>query len=444
MTFFTGPFSGLAALLVFVNPAGAFLAAYDGSFRGALNAAISAWHFPLLLVLPVIASVCIIRQATARLHDRPMRLRQLTPRVEILQPFWLWLGEEIRIERLRLRHDAKPQARVANPLWQRVRHWRIYNQRGSLGFMQWVGWPIGYLFFVLWMVLSKLTWGRYSAAVFLGCTWAVLGITTAILAASCMVRERRRGFLDLMLLTLLTPKEIIDGETLTIWQHLRGPFFVPLAFGVVFTLTGYPDVFEFLYSTIPALLFCGLLLYQGLACSLTAKNLPGAVVPTVALPLAVMVGLPFLADYPWDNFERTFGVFVIVAAIVSACWARWRTTPATIGCHFLAMHLVFVALATYWAWPESSTYAYASRVQSMNPARLVFDPVHHTPRYWIENGLSPGFMSLSYSLALFFNIVWARSWIIRHFDRLVGRVEMRNENDSSSLAAIPIDPDAGT
>jgi hypothetical protein len=35
MTFFTGPFSGLAALLVFVNPAGAFLAAYDGTVRGA-------------------------------------------------------------------------------------------------------------------------------------------------------------------------------------------------------------------------------------------------------------------------------------------------------------------------------------------------------------------------------------------------------------------------
>jgi hypothetical protein len=432
---FTGGISSSAKLLAFINPSGAFLAAYDGSVYALFSTAFSPWFFPLLFIFPLIWSLYVVQRATGRLHAQPRTLSQRLPRMEILRPplHWMeilrpllyWLGEAIRVERSLLREDLPPTRPVANPLWQRARRWRVFDPRGQLGYLQWASWPIANVFFVVLMLYSQSSWDRRLAGLFLGSTWLAVGALTAILAATSLVAERRSGFLDLVLLTLLTPAEIVDGAALVVWQHLRRLYYVPLAFGLVFTLTGYPDLESFLYSAITATFFCVLLLYQGLACSLTARSQTSALIPTIALPLTVIVGLPLIGSLPWKHFDSVLGACIILSVVVSGLCVRWRRTPSAIGYHFVAMHMVLTALAIVCVWPTWRPPVAESVVQIMNPLSLIVDPIRRPPGYWVANQLHPGGMCLAYCFSLAVNIAWARNWLVRHFDRLVGRVTGR-------------------
>jgi ABC-type transport system involved in multi-copper enzyme maturation permease subunit len=438
-----GGISSSAKLLAFMNPSGAFLAAYDGSVYALFSTAFSPWFFPLLFIFPVTWSLYVVQRATARLHAQPRTLSQRLPRIEILRPLLHWLGEAIRLERSLLREDLPPTRPVANPLWQRARRWRVFDPRGQLGYLQWASWPIAIVFFVVLMYFSQSSWDRRSAGLFLGSTWLAVGALTAILAASSPVAERRSGFLDLILLTLLTPAEIVDGAALVLWQHLRRLYYVLLAFGLVFTLTGSPDLESFLYSAITATFFCVLLFYQGLACSLTARSQTSALIPTIALPLTVIVGLPLLGNLPWKYFDTVLGAGIILSAVASAMWVRWRPTPSAIGCHFVAMHLVFTALAIFCVWHTWRPPVAESVFQIMNPLRLIVDPIRRPPGYWVANQLYPGEMCLAYGFALAVNIAWARNWLVRHFNLLVGRVSDRTTLRSHTGGSAPRIPFPG-
>jgi hypothetical protein len=58
-----------------------------------------------------------------------------------------------------------------------------------------------------------------------------------------------------------------------------------------------------LMSAITAALSCGVLLMQGLACSLAARTMAGALVMTFILPIVVNLGLVLFAEV----FEHSYG-----------------------------------------------------------------------------------------------------------------------------------------
>jgi hypothetical protein len=118
--------------------------------------------------------------------------------------------------------------------------------------------------------------------------------------------------------------------------------------------------------------------------------------------------------------------------VVSFLWVRRRISAASVGCYFMSVHLALASLATCWTITgQREEYPIAL----MNAAYMTIRPLDGDPVTWF-----PGWPSFDwqykplecYWICLLINFVWARRWLIRHFERLVERTH------ESSLPASPI------
>jgi ABC-type transport system involved in multi-copper enzyme maturation permease subunit len=414
-----GAVNRTAALLALVNPSAVFLVAYDPFLFEAMTAKFSLWFFPALFVLPIAWSLFIVQRAVYRLRAPATYFLKTLRQIDILQPLLRRLRWEIRLERRRLRDELWRRRPVSNPLWQRARRWRVYDPRGRLGFLQWAIWPVGYGLFLL-ANMSSLS----AAVFFLGTAWLGIGLLAAILAATSVVSERRRGFFELILATTMSPRRIVNGFALALWHHLRRSYWLAWIVGVLFVVAGQPDPFQLICSSITATLFCGVILFLGLGCSLTARNMASAMVPTVAFPVFIFA-LPFLTFLPVDQFEVVFCGAVALCIPLLQAWARRRRSSLAIGCLFLAVHIALVAptyLLVWSGWPE--TYQ-ESPMRTVTPVLLILDPIRQPAASWPTGLPNPMTVYFCYWLSLAANILWARRWLINNFDRLLDRPESR-------------------
>src|SRR5262249_50176607 len=248
------------------------------------------------------------------------------------------------------------------------------------------------------------------------------------LSGTSLVGDRRRGFLDLVLLTPLEPRQVLDGTFLAIWQHLRRIYWLPITLGVFFGLAGSSRFGAILFSLVTALLFAALLVVHGTACSLTAKTGAGALGATFAFPLFMIAGAPFLI--PIFRGGLGPGLWLLSALFFAASWfwVRKRLTVAALCSYFLAMHLALTSLATCWTWGDPLAKEYP--VAAINPGFLTIDPLVWRPRadtIGVNRMARPRYrpnpdvLYPCYWTALLVNLVWARWWLIRKFECLVER-----------------------
>jgi len=420
----------IVAAICMVNPVFMFVIVLTGIGWpfGTLSGFFGSWFFFVTFVFPSLWSVFLIWRAVCRLRLLPSPFAALLGRLPSVRAFRKRSRrkEEARSPYRRVRPERLWLIfRVNNPLWLRARLTRVYDREGYVDRIQWAAWPLAFFFLGLVSIADhQFFQERGACAVFLAPTWILIAALAAIVAGSSLVGDRRRGFFDLLLVTPLRPREIIDGTLLAIWRHLNRIYWLPLAVGWLFCLTGRCTLTGLFLCMGTATLFCVLLTVHGVACSLAARTMATALVQTFIFPLLVIVGTPMLMFYK-EASGPVLWVLSGVALVASCFCLRWRRSPATIGFYFIAVHLCLVSLATCWPWLDvlyrrpsnlpvlRGEYA----ILATNPAYLAMSVLEGSSfSYFNLDGLYACYWS-----ALVINILWARLWLVRNFEQLVGR-----------------------
>ena len=414
-----------SSLILFLDPLFAFVTGMDGGSYNQVAAYLGDWFFPLTFVLPGGWSVFLLWRAIRRLRLAPTPFALLLSRIRFLRT----LRRDQR-ERARTRAGVRQRRagwlwyvfRIRNPLWLRARLTRVYDREGYIGRIQWLAWLAELFFIVLiWAVASGDLGSRGTGIGFIAPAWLAVAALLTIIAGTTLVGDRRRGFLDLALMTPLTPREVIDGTLLSVWEHVRRIYWLPCLLGLFFALTGSVTVPGLCCSIITATLFGALLSVHGTACSLTAKTLPGALVPTFLFPVLVIVGIVFLIALFQHASGPVLWFLSAVFLILTWWWVRRRTTAAVVGSYFMAVHLALACLATCWAVAIGRE---EYPILIMNPAVMTIQPLDGEPWNWFQWLVSRTtwqYPLVCYWICLIVNFVWARRWLIQKFDRLVER-----------------------
>src|SRR5207237_8293788 len=121
-----------------------------------------------------------------------------------------------------LRYLQFPARWIRNPFWLRARRARVYDREGYIGRVQWLAWFAALLFLVLTLAFHPHELGRAGTSIpFLVIGRIAVLIMTVTLAGSSLVGGPRRGPLVLVLLPQLTPRGMLGGPRLTLWQRMR-------------------------------------------------------------------------------------------------------------------------------------------------------------------------------------------------------------------------------
>jgi len=410
----------LAAMgsLSMVNPVIAFTAVMETQLYNQLRFFIGPWFLPATFVLPLAWSLFLIWRSVRRLRQTPRPILAWVPHTPWLRNVWRWWNrpEAVALRRVSARRfRGRP---VENPLWLRARLAPIYDRTGHLGLIQYAGWAVA-VFAVLMVVIVEpqdLDDAEVSM-VFGGFAWGAVGALAALLAGSAIVGDRRRGFLELVLVTPLTGREISGGVFLAVWEHLRPLAWLPWALGAFFCFTGATPPWGILVSGVTAALFGALLVWHGIACSLAARTTPGALVATFLLPAVVLAGTPLFIGMFEEHHGPALWVVAALFFIGARHWSRRRLTLASTAAYLIAVHLAFTAVATCWTYTgHRDEYP----VLAMHPGVLVIATLDDHPERWFR-GDGWFVMVLAYWLALVLNITWLQNWLVVHFDELAER-----------------------
>jgi len=404
------------------------------SFWGAVNASDHAilvriwgpWSWPLSFVFPALWSWFLLWRAVRRLRQ--------TPRPRMDWKNWIPWKSKLRRPAPQPARVAARRARAAttwfhrevgNPLWLRARLTHVYDRFGSLRRIQWLGWTIIVGALLLMAILSpKDLQSEEFNMIFQAPTWGVLMLVTALVAGHSLIGDRRRGFLEQVIVTPLTGREIVVGTALALWEHLRRLLWLPWALGIFFCCTGASPVVGTLLSLTTGTLFCVLLTWQGIACSLAARTTPGAVVAAFVLPITVVMALPMAAQGFREHSGPALWIIIGIWFAVTWCWTWHKLNAGSVGCYLTALHLVLIALGACWTYgdphgqyPMTAMHPFMLIVAPLwSPGEAAFDKLW--TQHWLE-------IVLCYWAALALNIVLIRYWLARHFDRLVGRTDAR-------------------
>jgi hypothetical protein len=320
---------------------------------------------------------------------------------------------------------------VPNPLWQRARLAPVYDRDGYLRRVQSLSWVAALVFFLLFAgFVPRDLFDEEGAMAFLGITWGGVASLAGVVAASALVGDRRRGLLELILAAPIEPREFVDGSLRAVGEHIRRIFWLPLVLTAVFCLVGDSRLAGGACSLVTATLFLYVILMMGTLCSLTARNVATPLALTFMFSIVMLIGtLLFTAA-----FEEAAGPGLwLVSALLLAgtrIWTRRSVGPAAVGCHFIAVHLAIASLASSWTYDARHE---EFPMAAMHPGFLTLIVLdEHVGREF--RGHAPWFLVVPcYWAALVATIVWARRWTVRHFDRLVGRVQNRSDYSRAVL-----------
>jgi ABC-type transport system involved in multi-copper enzyme maturation permease subunit len=425
------------APIYLLYPLVSFWCAVKESDYTTLGVIYGSWAWPVSFVFPALWSVFLLWRSVRRLRQLPK------PRVSWTQR----LPWRNKLQRRAARPEVSASRRaragrlwfggaVANPLWLRARLTHVYDRVGSIRRLQWLGWFI-YVFalFMIWFYEPRSVLSDGYSIAFQAPTWVAILMVTALVSGHSLIGDRRRGFLEQVIVTPLTGAEIIDGTFLAVWEHLRRLLWLPAALAIFFTVpanvmqwlevgTASPrDITPIegnLLSFITASLFCALLIWQGIACSLAARTTPGAVVSTFVLPLVVIFVMPMTTLSFREDHAPALWIGIGIWFVITGIWALRKLNAASVGCFLTAVHLVLIALAEGWTYDRpQEQYPMAA----MHPLFLIVAPLttrgqggHEDmwTRHWVS-------IMVCYCAALALNIALIRFWLIWQFDRLVER-----------------------
>jgi ABC-type transport system involved in multi-copper enzyme maturation permease subunit len=405
----------------FVNPIGAYIVGGVPELYNTYANRVGSWFYPAVLILPALWSLLLIWRAVRVLRVAPKPVRSFVEKLR-----WVRSTREAWEKGARLAHAHRrfmPDrawflVTVRNPYWLRSRRAPVYDREGHVRRMQTACWLLA-AFFILMIVSIEPRSVTHSecAMVFLSVTWIAIVGFTAIIAGTGLVGDRRRGFLELVLMTPMTAREIINGGVLTIWQHMQRLYWLPCFLCLFFLVTEAAWLPGVIWSLVIATLFLLLLIHHGTACSLSARSMPPALTLTLLFPVLTVAIVPFIGALFREACGPALGVLSVVALVVTRRIVRRKSGAAAVGSYLLAVHLTLVLLATCWTWFEGR---HGKPILAIHPGAMTIialdrDAKIHGEFHELEA------MQICYVAALAVNLVYLRRWLIRNFDRLADR-----------------------
>ncbi len=406
-------------------PLASFWAAVNETDYTRITLLYGSWAWPASFITPALVSVFLLRRAVRRLRETP------APRLSWAR--WLRWGKRqkrepnpVRVAAQRRRAGRWGGISIENPLWLRARLTPVYDRAGAIGRLQWLGWIIVVLALAV-MAIFKESYQGYNIA-FEAPTWVVLMLVTSLVAGHSVIGDRRRGFLEQVIVTPLTGREIVDGTFLALVEHLRRLWWLPVTVCVFFWMFGSTSGLGTFLSAGSATLFCLALMWQGMACSLAARTTPGAVVSAFILPVTAIFLLPFVTMLFRQDHAYALWNGVGASMIVTGIWMWKRLNAASVGCFWTAVHLGLTALAVSWAYEDRPDCQLPET--GMHPIFLIVAPLVRDEmrqlgqddpwsRHWVQ-------LILCYWMALGLHMALLRLWLARQFDRLVERMGTRS------------------
>ena len=436
----------LAPLIIAVVPElNEFLAAQAGSFGFGLG----TWYFPLLLVFPTARSIYLIYQAVRRLRMVPRAVRSFFYKPYPIRHVRESIGTVFLDPLRRLR---SPRDRlfwllpVRNLFWLRARQTHCFDREGYLRRLQawsWAAAGFALLLFSLGGFLNGINVlsRQWILIWFLPITWAAVAVFTVIVASISVVGDRRRGFVDLLLATPLSNREIVNGVVLSTWAHVTTIALLPLALSALFLMTGAGNSFNLVQSMAIAYLFIVAVTCQGIACSLCARSYAGALAPACLFVIITTMGTVLLIPTFQRHAPAALWISCTVGLFISSYWVRHKLTSASVGCYFLFVYESFVTTATCWiGWQESVTAINVHeeakiRIAETVPSFLAFTLFagYRTPLDFVPHA---EWIRPCHMLATLLFCLWARWWLTAHFDALAGRASARQRRPGSLAAGI--------
>ncbi|MCI0680806.1 MAG: ABC transporter permease [Gemmataceae bacterium] len=444
-------------VLAFVNPAGPFVVSLEGMSYNFMVRFFGPWFFPATFLVPMAWSLFLLWRAVVRVRQTPAPILQWLQRVRGVRRIWQWwnrpeaMARRARVAhrawlgrfllhpfwlrvRLGMIHEAAQGVGVVhNPLWLRARLAPVYDRTGHIGLIQWAGIAFVVIFLALMTVFNSRDLGDEEMSMgVVGMTWAAVAALAALFAGTSLVGDRRRGFLELVLVTPLTGRDILDGAFLAIWEHVRPLFVLAWPLALFFCFTGASLPWGAAASCITATLFCWLLVWHGIACSAAARTIPAALIATFLFPLIVLVGPVLFAGIFEDRHGPVLWILCPILVVASGFWARRRFSLGALATYFTSVHLALAVLATFWTYDGRRDEFPAV---AMHPGVLVV--------IYLDDRIDPQFQRMGlpwfallpgYWLALVVSVIWLRLWLIRHFDRLAERTSAERPIHSQSTS----------
>ena len=286
--------------------------------------------------------------------------------------------------------------RVDNPLWTRAQLVRVYDRHGYLVRTAWVA----VLLALTAMVFTRIAGSGRIAAGWIYIIHSMLSTCVAIvLGASSIAGERRTGALEMVLMTPLDAKEILDGTLLAIWQRARWLLAARVLGISLFLLIFHDLAFPPQASHTALVIFAALLwmpvglatdLMIGVMSSLPARTTLRAATPAILGKLFVgNIGLFMMAG---STLIRTLIAIPLVVAFTLLA-GRTRSSVVLVAT-FALVSLLSTGIPTLVtdALPQLFGISIVAREFSRQFAELV---------------------------AALLVTAWAYRWCLRHFDRLV-------------------------
>lgn len=409
------------AALAQVNPIAQFVVGMNPYFLDGLTRLVGPWFYSATFALPAGWSAFLLWRAIRRLRQTPTPVLLWVRKAPLLRTLVKWWNRPTALARRRAGAERLWRGRaLTNPLWLRARLAHIYDRSGHIGLLQAVSWAIAFTVLVLVAIFDNRTFRDEEFS--MGCqglVWIAVGALAGLIAGSSLIGDRRRGFLELVLVTPLPGQEIVDGTFMAVWEHVRRLFWLPWLLGTIFCLTGASLPGGTACSLITATLFCVLFVWHGIVCALAARTVPAALIATFLFPVATMGATGLLIGFFGRHSGPAFWIVGSIFVVATVVWDRSKRSPASIAALSIAVHLVLAGVATFWTYDgRSEEYP----IGAMQPVFYVVALLDDRPEPWFGHGAPPWFaMLLCYWTAVVINIVLLRRWLIRNFDALADR-----------------------
>ncbi|HQR06111.1 MAG TPA: hypothetical protein PLN21_04770 [Gemmatales bacterium] len=424
-----------------MNPVASFAVAMSDTLAMQLQTELGSWYFYYLLIFPLLWSLLLIFLAirNVRIDPGPRKfarglrkiitfigsiliLKPITSRLLKLLPKsqtdrWLWMP-------------------INNPLWERSRRAWVYDREQHLQRAQLGGWIL--VIFVLGLLLwleDNFFKHRESVMIFMSFIWLGLAIIASLVGGVSIINDRRKGFFEFVLVTPMEPWEVIQGAFLASWRHIKKTYLLIIVMMLFFLAMGTASIIGTVISVVIGTLLIMLAVLHGIACSLAARGIAGALLASFTFPIIVVIVTPMLSSMFRQDGIAILWVVCLILLPLSWLFFRWKKNAFTVTFLLTVFHLSLALLFTCWVVGHDDREL---PLMGIHPAVHIMMPLvefQYSPQE--RYGIIWSTLQVIYATMIMLNLIWMFWWVCRHYEVLSGRKEAVRKKPKTIMVAKP-------